>query len=122
MAQAAGKTVTLEDIPGNAVELEEYVAALFQASKHFVEMQDAEREPKAEILELDAVATSYETGSPESVLVEGPTVLGSSSNPTPYRGHSQFEEDLGLFFGSFKEIVNVPKSDADFNLVMLTIR
>jgi hypothetical protein len=64
------KIVTLEDIPHKAVELEEYVAALFQAARYFVEKNVVEREPGAEILELDAVATSYELSPPQSVIVE----------------------------------------------------
>jgi len=39
MALGEGKTATLNDVPAKAVELEEYVAALFQASRHFVEKQ-----------------------------------------------------------------------------------
>ena len=49
MALGAGRTATLEDIPAKVVELEEYVAALFQASRHFVGKQVVEREPEAEI-------------------------------------------------------------------------
>lgn len=50
------------------------------------------------------------------------TMNGVDAHTAPYRGHRQFQENLGLFFGSFNEIVNVPKSDADFNLVMFVIR
>src|SRR5687768_12937927 len=64
------KTITLEDVPQKAVELEEYVSALFQSARYFVEKNIVEREPEAEILELDAVATSYESSPPESVIVE----------------------------------------------------
>ncbi len=49
-------------------------------------------------------------------------IAGVVANPTPYRGYYQFQEGLGLFFGSSSEIVNVPRGDADFNLVMFTIR
>lgn len=52
------KVVTLPDIPGAGDELEDYVAALFQTSGHFVEKQIIERDP-ADLLELDIFATHY---------------------------------------------------------------
>ncbi|MFB8000464.1 hypothetical protein ACFC4G_47990 [Streptomyces sp. NPDC056002] len=48
----------LPDIPGAGEELEDYVAALFQASGHFVEKQLVESDP-ADLLELDIVSTDY---------------------------------------------------------------
>jgi hypothetical protein len=111
VAQAARKTVTLEDIPGKAVELEEYVAALFQASKHFVEKQVVEREPKAEILELDAVATSYETGSPESVLVEAKSGDWGFADAFKVRGWMQY---LGIPKGALFASKELPTKDAAF--------
>ena len=63
-------TVALEDVPKKAVEREEYVAALFQAARYFVEKNVVEREPDGNILELDAVVTAYETVPPETVIVE----------------------------------------------------
>ncbi|MCX4547520.1 tyrosine-type recombinase/integrase [Streptomyces sp. NBC_01500] len=52
------KVVTLPDIPGAGEELEDYIAALFQASGHFVEKQIVESDP-ADLLELDIVTTDY---------------------------------------------------------------
>jgi tetratricopeptide (TPR) repeat protein len=49
-------------------------------------------------------------------------VNGAIVDLPPYRGHTQFQENLGLFFGGFNEIVNVPKSDADFSVAMLVVR
>lgn len=51
------KVVTLPESP-KGEELEDYIAALFQASGHFVEKQIIERDP-ADILELDIFATDY---------------------------------------------------------------
>lgn len=53
---------------------------------------------------------------------DGRSVGGVNVDVGPYRGHRQFQEGLGLFFGTFNEIVNVPRSDADFNLSMVVIR
>ncbi|MEV5778709.1 hypothetical protein AB0L49_47285 [Streptomyces antimycoticus] len=58
------KVVTLPDIPKAGEELEDYIAALFQASGHFVEKQIVESDP-ADILELDTFATDY--GSEKAV-------------------------------------------------------
>lgn len=52
------KVVTLPEIPKAGEDLEDYIAALFQASGHFVEKQIIERDP-ADILELDIFATYY---------------------------------------------------------------
>ncbi|MCT9112994.1 hypothetical protein N4G69_47015 [Streptomyces mirabilis] len=52
------RVVNLPDIPGAGEELEDYVAALFQASGHFVEKQLVESDP-ADLLELDIVSTDY---------------------------------------------------------------
>ncbi|MFE7028817.1 hypothetical protein ACFU9Y_00795 [Streptomyces sp. NPDC057621] len=52
------KVVTVPDIPGAGEELEDYTAALFQASGHFVEKQIVESDP-ADVLELDIVTTDY---------------------------------------------------------------
>lgn len=49
-------------------------------------------------------------------------VNGAIASTPAYRGHRQFQEGLGLFFGTFSEIVNVPRSEADFNLAVLVIR
>jgi len=52
------KVVTLPDIPGSGDELEDYVAALFQAAGHFVEKQIVQSDP-ADLLELDIFTTDY---------------------------------------------------------------
>ncbi|MFD5891708.1 hypothetical protein ACFWHQ_37905 [Streptomyces sp. NPDC060334] len=51
------KVVTLPESP-KGEELEDYIAALFQASGNFVEKQIIERDP-ADILELDIFSTNY---------------------------------------------------------------
>jgi hypothetical protein len=61
--------VELPAIPGAGRELEDYVAGLFQAAGYFVERGIHER-GSTEVLELDAVATSYDSAMPSSVLVE----------------------------------------------------
>jgi len=63
------KSVTLEDFPKSANELEDYVAALFQSARFFVEKNIEERE----LLELDTVATSYEGSIPSLFLAEATT-------------------------------------------------
>ena len=40
----------------------------------------------------------------------------------PYRGHGQFQEGLGVFFGSHTVFGKVAAGEADFNLAMLVIR
>lgn len=61
--------VELPAIPSAGRELEDYVAGLFQAAGYFVERGIHER-ASTEVLELDAVATSYDSAVPTSVLVE----------------------------------------------------
>jgi hypothetical protein len=63
------RTATLSDVPKSGHELEDYVSALFRASRYFVETNITERD-FTEILELDAVATSYELDPPVSTLAE----------------------------------------------------
>src|SRR5688572_33375598 len=62
--------VTLNPIPGPGTDLEHYVAALFQASGHYVEKSVIHRDPPAELLELDIVATDYFVDPVRSTLVE----------------------------------------------------
>lgn len=61
--------IALSRTPASGRDLEEYVAGLFQASGYFVEKNIRQREV-AEVLELDAVATSYDGPLPSSVLAE----------------------------------------------------
>jgi len=63
------KVASLADIPKSPHELEDYVAALFQSAHYFVEKNITERDI-TDILELDAVATSYEGANPSTVLAE----------------------------------------------------
>jgi len=60
--------VSLPDIP-KGKELEDFVAAYFQSTGHYVEKNIVE-EGETEVLELDAVITAYHNGVPESTLVE----------------------------------------------------
>jgi hypothetical protein len=62
-------TVKLSDEPKSPHELEDYVAALFQSARYFVEKNIIERD-FTEILELDTVATTYEESVPYWVLAE----------------------------------------------------
>jgi hypothetical protein len=61
--------VALPRIPASGRDLEDYVAGLFQAAGYFVEKNIRQRDV-AEVLELDAVATSYDGPRPTSVLAE----------------------------------------------------
>ncbi len=61
--------VELPATPAAGRELEDYVAGLFQAAGYFVERGIHER-ASTDVLELDAVATRYDTPVPTSVLVE----------------------------------------------------
>jgi len=62
------KTVSLAALPAGD-DLEDYVAALFQAAGYFVEKNLVERDP-SDILELDIVATNYGEEQSRSILVE----------------------------------------------------
>lgn len=66
---STSKGVSLPEIPGAGDELEDYVAALFQASGYFVEKQIVESDP-ADLLELDIVVTDYEPEELTKRLVE----------------------------------------------------
>ncbi len=62
--------VSLSDIPDKGIDLEHYVAALFQSAGYFVEKNITERDP-ADVLELDVVASDYSTDQPaQPILVE----------------------------------------------------
>ena len=61
--------IALPRIPASGRDLEDYVAGLFQAAGYFVEKNIRQRDV-ADVLELDAVATSYDGPQPTSVLAE----------------------------------------------------
>src|SRR4051794_28141945 len=61
--------IALSSIPDSGRDLEDYVAGMFQAAGYFVEKNIRQREI-TDVLELDAVATSYEGPVPRSVLAE----------------------------------------------------
>lgn len=63
------KGVRLPEIPGAGEELEDYIAALFQASGHFVEKQIVESDP-TDVLELDIFTTNYAPEKVEQRLIE----------------------------------------------------
>ncbi len=63
------ESITLGDAPGTAKQLEDYLAALFQASQHYVEKNITEKD-FTQVLELDVVATSYAGAIPSTVLAE----------------------------------------------------
>ena len=65
----AKEAIILPDIPSNATELEDYVAALFQAGGYFVQRGVIERDP-TDVLELDVVATDYGADPPETIVAE----------------------------------------------------
>src|SRR2546430_4004898 len=69
MAGPEKTTIEIPGIPSQPLELEDCAAALFQASGHFVERNVVEKDT-TEILEMDAVATSYEGDKPTSVIAE----------------------------------------------------
>ena len=105
------KTVTLHDVPKKAAELEEYVAALFQSSGHFVEKQVIEREPATDILEFDAVATSYETGLPKQILVEAKSGGWGFADVFKVRGWMTY---LDIADGAFYASKEIEKKDPAF--------
>src|SRR5215468_11431976 len=61
--------IALPRIPASGRDLEDYVAGLFQTAGYFVEKNIRQRDV-ADVLELDAVATSYDGPRPTSVLAE----------------------------------------------------
>jgi hypothetical protein len=104
MSSPPKKGVSLADVPSKPVELEEYVAALFQATRYFVEKNIIEKEPTANILELDAVVTSYEAQYPDSIIVEAKSGAWGFADIFKLAGWMLYLElDRGAFFAS-KEI------------------
>lgn len=61
--------IVLPRVPTNGQELEDYVAGMFQAAGYFVEKNIRQRDV-TDVLELDAVATSYDGPLPVAVLAE----------------------------------------------------
>ena len=61
--------IALSPVPHSGRELEDYVAGMFQAAGYFVEKNIRQRDV-SDVLELDAVATSYDGLVPRSVLAE----------------------------------------------------
>jgi hypothetical protein len=61
--------IALARVPQSGQELEDYVAGMFQAAGYFVEKNIRQRDV-TDVLELDAVATSYDGPLPTSVLAE----------------------------------------------------
>jgi hypothetical protein len=61
--------IALSHVPSSGRELEDYVAGMFQAAGYFVEKNIRQRDV-SDVLELDAVATSYDGPVPRSVLAE----------------------------------------------------
>ena len=62
-------SVTLSEIPEPGVDIEDYVAALFQSAGYFVEKNLTQRDP-ADVLELDLVVTGYWDEHPVTLLAE----------------------------------------------------
>lgn len=62
-------SIALSRIPDSGRDLEDYVAGMFQAAGYFVEKNIRQRDV-ADVLEIDAVATSYDGALPTSVLAE----------------------------------------------------
>lgn len=61
--------VALSDIPDKGSDLEDYTAALFQASGYFVEKNLTERDG-GDVVEVDVVAAQYHNSAPVRVLGE----------------------------------------------------
>ena len=70
MATVKVSTAILADVPHLPNDVEDYVAALFQAAGYYVEKNIIEQAKSQQVLELDAVVTDYSTGVPASVVVE----------------------------------------------------
>jgi hypothetical protein len=62
-------TIALSRVPESGRDLEDYVAGMFQAAGYFVE-KNIRRRDVTDVLELDAVATSYDGPLPITVLAE----------------------------------------------------
>lgn len=65
----SNNAVVLTDIPNAGTDLEDYVAALYQATGYYIEKNLVERAPD-EVLELDIVATYYHESQSSSMIVE----------------------------------------------------
>ncbi|MEU9083422.1 hypothetical protein [Streptomyces sp. NPDC048357] len=90
------KVVTLPESP-KGEELEDYIAALFQASGHFVEKQIIERDP-ADILELDIFSTDYGPEQAVRRLIEVKSGKWGFTDLFKVVGWMQY---LGLEHGAF---------------------
>jgi hypothetical protein len=53
---------------------------------------------------------------------QGARVTVSHHRRTGFRGHSQFQEDYGVFFGASDDVGTAPRGEGDFSLVLLQIR
>lgn len=67
--------MNLPNPPNTSQELEDLVAALFQASGYYVEKNVTESDP-TDVLELDIVATDYAAHFPVSVVAEAKSGVG----------------------------------------------
>lgn len=64
------QSLVIPDNPILAMDVEDFVAALFQAAGYFVEKNIVERDEGEDILELDAVATDYHEERPTCTIAE----------------------------------------------------
>lgn len=104
--------VTIEEVPQTPRELEEYVAALFQASGYYVEKSVVERDHPEEVLELDVVATRYEDRFPVDRIIEAKS--GNWGYPDLFKVAGWMKylgiEEGGFFIREVPENKKLPKT------------
>ena len=101
--------IMLSRIPASGRDLEDYVAGMFQAAGYFVEKNIRQRDV-ADVLELDAVATSYDDPLPRSVLAEAKGGRWGFTDIFKVAGWMQY---LGIDRGGFfvKDHASTPARD-----------
>ena len=108
--------IALSPIPDSGRDLEDYVAGLFQAAGYFVEKNIRQRDV-ADVLELDAVATSYAGLLPTSVLAEAKGGRWGFTDIFKVAGWMAY---LGIARGGFFVKENAATSARDAGLIHRT--
>jgi hypothetical protein len=109
--------IALSPIPDSGRDLEDYVAGLFQAAGYFVEKNIRQRDV-ADVLELDAVATSYDGPKPTSVLAEAKGGRWGFTDIFKVAGWMAY---LGIERGGFFVKENAATAARDAGLIQRTV-
>ena len=104
-------SIQLTDIP-KGTDLEEYVAAAFQASGFFVERNIVEKEEGIDILELDIIVSDYQLNSPPEIkLIEVKSSNWGFRDIFKLKGWLEYLED------TFNGYLIVSKKDDHYDIL-----